>query len=74
MPTSGLFTGAEGKKTADDVKKFGGTAGVAYDETYHTAKDDVTNVNRKALEINSDAIAHAILTLATSTKAVNGKG
>lgn len=56
------------------MKKFGGTAGVAYDETYHTAKDDITNVNRKALEINSDAIAHAILTLATSTKAVNGKG
>lgn len=74
VPASGLFTGAEGKKTDVEVKLFGGTAGAAYDPNYHTVKDDITNVSRKALEINSDAIAHSVLILATSTKAVNGKG
>lgn len=74
VAASGLFTGAEGKKTNAEVKLFGGTAGAAYDANYHTAKDDLANVSTKALENNSDAIAHAVLTLATSTKAINGKG
>ena len=74
VAASGLFTGAEGKKTDAEVKLFGGTAGAAYDANYHTAKDDLANVSTKALENNSDAIAHAVLTLATSTKAINGKG
>lgn len=73
VPASGLFTGAEGKKTAAEQAKFGGTAGLAYDPNYHQPKDDLSNVSTKALEINSDAIAHAMLTLATSTEAVNGK-
>lgn len=74
VPASGLFTGAEGKKTDAEAKMFGGTAGQAYDPNYHTVKDNLSNISTKALEINSDAIAHAVLTLATSTKAINGKG
>jgi len=73
VPASGLFTGADGKKSAEDKALFGGTVGETYDPNYHTPQDDLTNIDKRALEINSDAIAHAVLTLATSTKAVNGR-
>ena len=35
VPAGGLFTGAEGVKTAEQAAQFGGTAGEAYDECYH---------------------------------------
>lgn len=73
VPASGLFTGADGVKTPEEVEKFGGTAGIIYDPNYHTPADDITNVNMDALDIMSDAIAHSTITLAQSTKDINGK-
>ncbi len=74
IPSGGLFTGAEGLKNAEQARIFGGEAGVAYDKCYHQACDDITNVNRKAVDEMSDAVAHAILTYAFDTRTVNGKG
>ncbi len=42
IPAGGLFTGAEVEKTADDVTKWGGVAGAAYDPCYHQACDSLT--------------------------------
>ncbi|PVG84426.1 aminopeptidase [Nocardioides gansuensis] len=64
IPAGGLFTGAEGVKTASQAELFGGTAGVAYDSCYHIACDTIGNVNEDAIDANSDAIAHAVLTYA----------
>ena len=72
VPASGLFTGAEQPKTAEEQALFGGTAGVAYDENYHSPEDDIKNISLDALDINSDAIAAAAITLAQSTEAING--
>lgn len=69
---SGLFTGAEQPKTAEEQELFGGQAGVAYDVTYHTPGDGIDNVSMEALDINSDAIAAAAITLAQSTDVING--
>jgi Zn-dependent M28 family amino/carboxypeptidase len=74
IPAGGLFTGAEGVKTAEEAALFGGTAGVAYDACYHQACDTIANVNVDAIDHNSDAIAHAILTYGMSTQSVNGTG
>ena len=41
IPAGGLFTGAEGVKTAAQATKWGGTAGVAYDICYHQACDNL---------------------------------
>ncbi|MET0734116.1 MAG: M20/M25/M40 family metallo-hydrolase [Microbacterium sp.] len=90
IPAGGLFTGAEGVKTADEAAKFGGLAGTAYDPCYHAACDNLTgegqdpavyvplsnqyrlkgNVNRLALDVNSDAVAAAILTFAFDTTGI----
>ncbi|MEU8207129.1 M20/M25/M40 family metallo-hydrolase [Streptosporangium sp. NPDC049046] len=62
IPAGGLFTGAEGLKSTEEAKKFGGTAGVAYDKCYHQACDTIANINDKALLVNSGAIAAAAFT------------
>jgi Zn-dependent M28 family amino/carboxypeptidase len=72
IPAGGLFTGAEGIKTEQEAELYGGTAGEAYDPCYHQACDDIDNVSKRALGQMSDAVAHAIFTLAMSTKSVNG--
>ena len=72
IPSGGLFTGAEGIKTAEEASIWGGTAGVAYDPCYHQACDTYANNSDKALDLNSDAVAHAVITYATSTESING--
>ncbi len=74
IPSGGLFTGAEGIKTAAEAAAFGGTAGVAYDACYHQACDTFANVNQQALEEMGDAVAHVLLTYAFDTRTVNGAG
>ncbi|MFE3328580.1 M28 family metallopeptidase [Streptomyces sp. NPDC059176] len=64
IASGGTFTGAEGVKTAAQAAKFGGTAGVAYDSCYHSACDDLTNINMKAFDANIDVIANAVGTYA----------
>ena len=73
IPSGGLFTGAEGIKTAAQAALFGGTAGVAYDPCYHQACDTFANNNDYALDVNSDAVAYATLQFAMSTRVVNGQ-
>ena len=74
IPAGGLFSGAEGVKTPEQQAIYGGTAGLAYDECYHQECDDITNVNQDALDEFSDAAAHATLTFAMTTSAVEGTG
>lgn len=72
VPSGGLFTGAEGIKTAAEAETWGGTAGDQYDPCYHLACDDYDNVNLHALDVNVDAVAYSVLTYAYSTQSVNG--
>jgi hypothetical protein len=72
IPSSGLFTGAEGVKTEEQAEIWGGTAGEWYDPCYHQACDDLGNLHQRTLRINSDLIAFAMLTFAYSTESVNG--
>ncbi|MGY1727523.1 M28 family metallopeptidase [Geodermatophilus sp. SYSU D01062] len=71
IPSGGLFTGAEVLKKAYQVPLYGGNAGVAYDPNYHQVGDTIDNVDPKALETNSDAIAYSVLTLSYDTSRVN---
>ena len=64
IPAGGLFTGAEGIKTAADVELWGGTAGQQYDPCYHLACDTFANNSDTALSLNSDAVAYAVISFA----------
>ncbi|CAA9381682.1 MAG: Uncharacterized lipoprotein aminopeptidase LpqL [uncultured Nocardioides sp.] len=72
IPSSGLFTGAEGIKTEEQAAIWGGTAGEQYDPCYHLACDTIANISNEALRVNSNLIAFAMLTFAYSTESVNG--
>lgn len=72
IPAGGLFTGAEGIKTAEEAAIWGGTAGQQYDPCYHQACDTYDNNNDDALDVNSDAIAYATLQYGMNTSDVNG--
>jgi Zn-dependent M28 family amino/carboxypeptidase len=72
IPAGGLFTGAEVPKTAEQEAIWGGTTGAQYDPCYHLACDTYDNISLHALEVNSDAVAFAVLTYAYSTESVNG--
>ena len=66
IPAGGLFSGAEGVKTAEQAAAYGGTAGEAYDPCYHQACDDITNLSDDALSEMGDAAAHATAVLTLS--------
>ena len=73
IPAGGLFTGAEGIKTAEEAAIYGGVAGEQYDPCYHLSCDDMDNLSLEALDQMSDAAAHATISLAQSTQLINGK-
>lgn len=66
VPAGGLFTGAEGIKTEEQVALYGGEAGAAYDPCYHAECDTYDNVNTQVLDENADSIAYTTYTLATT--------
>jgi Zn-dependent M28 family amino/carboxypeptidase len=70
IPVGGTFTGAEGTKTEEEAKLYGGKAGEAYDACYHKACDTIDNISMEALEVNTDAIAYMALTYGHSTASV----
>ncbi|GAA3308283.1 hypothetical protein GCM10020219_009220 [Nonomuraea dietziae] len=72
IPAGGLFTGAEKRKTPEEVAKWGGTAGERYDRCYHQACDDIRNINDTALDVNADAIATLVGTYAFDPSKING--
>ncbi len=72
IPAGGLFTGAEGTKTAAEAATWGGTAGQQYDPCYHLACDTFANVSLTALDVNSDAVAASVLTYGMNTQTING--
>ena len=73
IPSGGLFTGAEGIKTAEEAAIWGGTAGDAYDPCYHQACDTYANNSDAAFDTNSDAIAFSVLQYAMNTADINGQ-
>ena len=72
IPSGGLFTGAEGIKTAAQAATYGGTAGSPYDPCYHAACDTYANNSNTAIDQMSDAIAHAVITYGQNSAAING--
>jgi Zn-dependent M28 family amino/carboxypeptidase len=59
IPAGGLFTGAEGTKTAQEAAVYGGVAGVDYEPCYHQACDSLTPVEDGADPATYAAIERA---------------
>jgi Zn-dependent M28 family amino/carboxypeptidase len=59
IPSGGLFSGAEDKKSAEEVKLWGGTADQPFDPNYHKSTDTFDHIDRTALGINGGGVAYA---------------
>ena len=60
IPAGGLFTGAEEKKTAEQVRLWGGEANEPFDPNYHQKSDTLDKIDRAALDINGGGVAYAV--------------
>jgi Zn-dependent M28 family amino/carboxypeptidase len=60
IPSGGLFSGAEGKKSDEQAKLWGGTANEPFDPNYHQKTDTLDHIDRTALGINGGGVAYAI--------------
>jgi hypothetical protein len=72
VPIGGLTTGTSQRKTEVQARLWGGQAGVAFDPNYRTPRDNINNVDRKALSVMGQALAFALGTYAQSVDGVNG--
>lgn len=72
IPSGGLFSGADGVKTEEQVEWYGGTAGEQFDPYYHTPDDTLENINWDSVAELAAAGAHGVEFLAASTLPVNG--
>lgn len=66
IPSSGIDAGVEEIKTDKNVEQFGGESGVAFDECYHLACDDLSNVDLEPWVVNAKLVGHSVSTYATS--------
>ena len=57
IPAGGVFSGAEGVKTANQERIFGGDAGSWYDPCYHQACDDLTTVLTGVPPLEAEGLA-----------------
>lgn len=57
IPAGGVFAGAEGVKTPNQERIFGGDAGSWYDPCYHQACDDITTVLTGVPPLTAEGLA-----------------
>ncbi|MDT5260212.1 MAG: hypothetical protein QOD10_5292 [Mycobacterium sp.] len=72
IPAGGLFSGAEEKKSAEQAKLWGGTAGEAFDPNYHQKTDTLDHIDRTALGINGGGVAYTVAWYAQDISGRNG--
>ena len=58
IPSGGLFSGAEEKKSPEQAKLWGGSADQPFDPNYHQAGDTIDNIDRTALAINGAGVGY----------------
>jgi Zn-dependent M28 family amino/carboxypeptidase len=72
IPAGGLFSGAEGKKSDEQAKQWGGTANEPFDPNYHKKTDTLDHIDRTSLGINGGGVAYAVALYAQDLGGRNG--
>jgi len=58
IPSGGLFSGAENKKSPEEAKLWGGAADQPFDPNYHKSTDTLDHIDRAELGINGGGVAY----------------
>jgi Zn-dependent M28 family amino/carboxypeptidase len=72
IPSGGLFSGAENKKTPEEAKLWGGDADQPYDPNYHKSTDTLDHIDRNELGINGGGVAYVTGLYAQDLNGRNG--
>ena len=72
IPSGGLFSGAENKKSSQEAKLWGGEADQPFDPNYHKSTDTLEHIDRAELGINGGGVAYAIGLYAQDLSGRNG--
>ncbi|ORV59772.1 amidohydrolase [Mycobacterium fragae] len=72
VPSGGLFSGAENKKSKEQAGLWGGTADQPFDPNYHKSTDTIDHVDRTALGIHGAGVAYATGLYAQDLSGRNG--
>jgi Zn-dependent M28 family amino/carboxypeptidase len=67
IASGGLFSGGNKNKTEQEAELFGGTANQEYDSCHHQSCDDIRNISRDALDLNTQAAGYATIMFANET-------
>ena len=72
IPSGGLFTGADERKSAEHVERYGGDLGRPLDPCYHQPCDTLDNIDPYALTVNTNALVAALRELGNDVSALRG--
>ncbi|HEU0190593.1 MAG TPA: M28 family metallopeptidase [Mycobacterium sp.] len=72
IPSGGLFSGAEVKKTVEEAKLWGGDADQPFDPNYHQKGDTIEHIDRDELGVNGGGVAYAAGLYAQDLSGRNG--
>ncbi|MDV8003225.1 MULTISPECIES: M28 family metallopeptidase [unclassified Rhodococcus (in: high G+C Gram-positive bacteria)] len=72
IPAGGVFSGADERKTPAQAEKWGGEAEETFDPNYHSAQDNLANIDREALAVNASAVAFGVATYSQDLSGPNG--
>ncbi|HET9876373.1 MAG TPA: M28 family metallopeptidase [Mycobacterium sp.] len=72
IPSGGLFSGAEVKKSAEEAKLWGGTADEPFDPNYHQKGDTIEHIDHDELGINGGGVAYSAGLYAQDVSGRNG--
>lgn len=72
IPSGGLFSGAENKKSEEQAKLWGGTPGEPFDPNYHKKTDTLDQIDRTPLGILGGGVAYAVGLYAQDLSGRNG--
>jgi Zn-dependent M28 family amino/carboxypeptidase len=72
IPSGGLFSGAENKKSSQEAKLWGGEADQPFDPNYHKSTDTLEHIDRAELGIHGGGVAYATGLYAQDLSGRNG--
>ncbi len=72
IPSGGLFSGAENKKSSQEAKLWGGESDQPFDPNYHKSTDTLEHIDRVELGINGGGVAYATGLYAQDLSGRNG--
>jgi Zn-dependent M28 family amino/carboxypeptidase len=72
IPSGGLFSGAENKKSSQEAKLWGGEADQPFDPNYHKSTDTLEHIDRTELGINGGGVAYVTGLYAQDLSGRNG--